>query len=250
MSWLFKIFLSLCLLACPVLGFTVESAHSILEKVDQQMYLPASKFKMRMLITYDKDDTREKQFEGYAQGKDFFFIRFLAPARDKETRYLKRENVMWLYLPKVDKVIQIKGHMLRQGMMGSDFSYEDASENSSLLKDYEPRLLEDELIAEKPAYVLELIAKTPKVTYYRRKLYIDKGSFMPLKSELYAKSGKLLKVATTGDIRKLDDRYYPFRQTMRNALKKNTLTVVETLELEIADEVNDSVFELRHLKRQ
>ena len=73
---------------------------------------------------------------------------------------------------------------------------------------------------------------------------------MPLKSELYAKSGKLLKIGTVDDIRRLEDRYYPYKMTMKNVLKRDSLTVMEVLEIKIGADIDPQVFELRHLKRQ
>ncbi len=232
-------------------AYSLADPVEIIRELDRQRFLTSSSFKMKMIITYGPGDTREKTLEGYEQGEDMFFLHFLSPARDQGTRYLKRGKSMWLYLPKVDKVIHIKGHMLRQGMMGSDFSYEDTAENSHLLDKYTPVLLGEEKLEGEEVYVLELTAKNPGVTYYRRKVWVSKTSFMPLKSELYAKSGKLLKIGTAEDIRKIGaDRYYPYRLTMKNVLKKDTLTVIEISDLKIDREIDPQIFELRHLKRR
>jgi len=40
---------------------------------------------------------------------------------------------------------------------------------------------------------LELIAKVEDVAYHSRKIWIDALRFVPLKEELFAKSGQLLK---------------------------------------------------------
>ena len=245
-----KMLVFVFILSISLTGYTLDDPVAILKELDAQRFLPGSTFKMKMIITYKKGETRERVFEGFEKGSDFFFIKFLSPARDKGTRYLKREGVMWLYLPKVDKVIKIKGHMLRQGMMGSDFSYEDAAENTSLLEDYTPSLIGEEQLALEDAYILELVARRPDVTYYRRKLWVGKKTLMPLKSELYAKSGKLLKIGTVDDIRRLEDRYYPYKMTMKNVLKRDSLTVMEVLEIKIGADIDPQVFELRHLKRQ
>ena len=49
---------------------------------------------------------------------------------DRGTRYLKRDKNLWIYFPKEQDTVKISGHLLKEGMMGSDVSYEDALESS------------------------------------------------------------------------------------------------------------------------
>ena len=100
--------------------------------------------------------------------------------------------------------------MLNQGMMGSDFSYQDIMESDKLTDLYEFELLGEEEIDGRLCYVLEGTAIPGKeVSYYRRKSWIDKERFVGLKEELHARSGCLLKVMTTTKVEQFDDRWYP-----------------------------------------
>ena len=44
-------------------------------------------------------------------------------------RMLKLDDILLTYSPQTDRIIQISGHMLKQSVMGSDFSYNDIMED-------------------------------------------------------------------------------------------------------------------------
>src|SRR5690606_42064802 len=70
-----------------------------------------------------------------------------------------------------DLLVKISGHMLRQGFMGSDFSYEDALESRKLLDSYDFTLEGTEPCGDAVCYVLEATARPGSgVAYARRKL--------------------------------------------------------------------------------
>lgn len=207
----------------------------IIQKVDQNLTFRTARTEARMVIHVDQE-VREKTLLTYDKGRDTAYAEFLSPPRDKGVKYLKIKDNMWMYLPSVDKIIKISGAMLRQSMMGSDFSYEDALESSKLLDKYTATLAGEETIpvtfrqgatevtVERACYVVELVAKVKEVTYYKRKVWADQRLFVPVKEELFAMSGKKLKVMTMGDIKNFGGRYYPLYMTMSNLLRANSQT--------------------------
>ena len=80
-------------------------------------------------------DTRYKTMNAVAEGSDKAFAEFTNP-EDRGTRYLKLEKDMWIYFPKEQDTVKISGHLLKEGMMGSDVSYEDALESRDFKAKY------------------------------------------------------------------------------------------------------------------
>ena len=207
----------------------------IIRKVDANMTYGTARFETRMVIHVDQE-IREKAMVSYAKGRTTSYSEFLSPPRDKGVKYLKIGDNMWMYLPSVDKIIKISGSMLRQSMMGSDFSYEDALESNRLLEKYNATLAKEERIPitfksagrtvtkERECYVVDLVAKVQDITYYKRATWIDKELFVPVKEDLFAMSGKRLKTMTLGDVQKYGSRYYPTYMTMKNLLREGSLT--------------------------
>ena len=116
---------------------------------------------------------------------------------------LKLEDKLWTYSPQTDRVIQISGHMLRQSVMGSDMSYNDMMEDRPLLELYEAILEGSVIIDGRDHWIMLLKAKVKGLSYPQRRSWIDKEYLLPMKEELYAKSGKLLKTATMDGIKKI-----------------------------------------------
>jgi outer membrane lipoprotein-sorting protein len=211
------------------------TAEEIINKVDNNLTFRSARFESKMVI-HVAEEVRTKELISYALGRERSFAEFLSPPRDRGVKFLKIEDNMWMYLPSVDKVIKIAGHMLRQSMMGSDFSYEDVLESSKLLEKYEGKLISEEVVSvpfhregkllyePRTCYVIDLTAKVKEVTYYQRRIWVDQQYFIPVKEELFALSGKKLKVMTLGDIKKFGTRIYPTYYTMSNLLRKDSLT--------------------------
>ena len=142
------------------------TGEEIIRRVDANMTFGTARMESEMVI-HVGDEVRTKKLISYAQGRKKSYAEFTFPARDKGVKYLKIEDNMWMYIPDVDKIIKIAGHMLRQSMMGSDFSYEDALESSKLLEKYNATLISEEIIpvpyhegeklSSKPRYCLSLI---------------------------------------------------------------------------------------------
>ena len=84
-------------------------------------------------------------------------------------------------------------------------------------------------------------AKVDDVAYQMRKLWVDNERYIPLKEELYAKSGKLLKKTELTDIKRIGSRWYPGKITFKNMLKKGAGTEF------IVDEIRFNVEIPEHL---
>ena len=221
----------------------------ILRRVDSNLAFETAWSRARLVIHYRAGDVRTMEFESWADGPQRSFLEFTAPARDAGSRFLRLEGVMWYYLPRVGKSVRIQGHMLRQGLMGSDFSLGDATENPTLLDAYDAVVEADSALDGRPVKVLHLTAKSDDVSYASRRVWVDTERWVPLREERYARGGRLLVTVGLGDFRKLGDRWYPFRVEMDNALQTDTRTILETLEMRLDVDVPERYFTLRYLER-
>ena len=155
---------------------------------------------------------------------------------------LKLEDELWILSPNSDRTIKISGHMLRQSLMGSDLSYEDMMDNAELLEDYDARVIGSEVIDERDCWIVELQAKTAEINYQTRKIWVDKIRYIPLKEELYAKSGKLLKKLELSEIRKIGNRWYPQKMVFKDMLKKGAGTEFIIDKIEFDTEIPEHIF--------
>ncbi len=92
--------------------------------------------------------------------------------------------------------------------------------NRRLERLYDAVVIGEETYQDRPCWIVELNAKIPDASYQMRKTWVDKKRYVPLKEELYAKSGKLLKRTELFDFKRVDNRWFPDRMVFKDMLKK------------------------------
>jgi len=170
-------------------------------------------------------------------------------SQDRGTKFLKIEGDLWMFFPDAEEIIKISGHMLNQGMMGSDFSYQDLMESDKLTDLYDFKIIKEEELDGRPCYVLEGIAREGvKVSYYRRVSWIDKERFIGLKEELYAESGRILKETKVNKIEEIEGRWVAVDSVMENKLRKDTYTQFILIQISFNPEIPEETFSLQNLR--
>ncbi len=225
-----------------------QDATAILNKVDDNINSTTSITKSDMII-YGRRNQRTVTSVGYSEGKNKSFSEYLAPARERGTKMLKLEDNLWIYSPSTDRTIQLSGHMLKQSLMGSDLSYEDMMENRKLTEMYDAKVIGEETIDERKTWVLQLNAKVDDASYDSRKVWVDTERYVPLREELFAKSGQLLKRTELKDVKKIDGRWYPTKMNYKDMLKDGKGTDFIVLEIEFNVEIPAYIFSKGALKR-
>jgi outer membrane lipoprotein-sorting protein len=240
---------AIILLLIPKIIWAQEpTGKEILERIDKNLASKSTITTSRMVI-HGVRQTRTIEAKTWGIGNEKAFTEYLAPAREKGTKMLKLEDKLWIYSPGSDRTIQISGHMLRQSLMGSDLSYEDMMENAKLLENYDAGVIGSEVIEKRDCWIVELQAKTAEVNYQIRKVWVDKNRFVPLKEELYAKSGKLLKRMELFDITKIDSRWYPKKIIFKDMLKTGDGTEFIIDDIKFDQQIPEYYFSKASLKK-
>lgn len=242
--------LAISILALAALGFTQNqmTADEIIEAVDKNMSSDTRITENEMII-HGRRNSRTITARGYSRGKYDNFTEYLSPEREKGTKMLKLEDHLWIYSPSSDRTIQLSGHMLRQSVMGSDLSYEDMMEDRKLTDIYNASIESEEELDGRKVWVLKLVAKVDDATYQSRKMWIDQERFVPLKEDLFAKSGQLLKRTTMSDIQQIDGRWYPMQMNYKDMLKDGKGTDFKVTKMQIDPEIPEHIFTKSSLKK-
>jgi len=236
------------LLSCSPLYAQHPSGKMILENVDRNISSKNRVFSSKMII-HGRRGSRSVESKTWGEGEEKAFTEYIAPAREKGTKMLKLKDKLWMYSPSTDRTIRISGHMLRQSVMGSDLSYEDMMEDQKLTYHYEAVVTGTEPIDGRPCWVLKLEAKTKDVAYFMRKIWVDQSREIPLKEELYAKSGKLLKKLELKDVTRLEDRWFPKRMLFKDMLKKGKGTEFVIQDIKFDQDIPKHIFSKAALRK-
>tara|TARA_S200000501_G_scaffold67635_3_gene59198 strand:- start:14783 stop:15523 length:741 start_codon:yes stop_codon:yes gene_type:complete len=193
----------------------------IIAEMDRNLNAKSRIMKSKMVV-HGRRSSRTIESKNWVIGFDKSFTEYTSPAREAGTKMLKLNDKLWTYSPQTDRVIQISGHMLRQSVMGSDMSYNDMMEDRPLKEIYTANIFSSEKINDRDHWVIFMEATVKGLPYPKRKAWVDKEYFLPVKEELYAKSGKLLKTSTLSNFIQVKDRWFPSKFIYKDELKRNS----------------------------
>jgi len=236
------------LTAICLAGMSQPDAEEILKKVEKNLSSDNRVFESSMTIRGNRT-SRTITSRSFSVGNKKSFTEYLSPAREQGTKMLKLENQLWIYSPSTDRTIQISGHMLRQSVMGSDLSYEDMMDDRKLTDVYDAKVSGDELIDGRKTYILDLVAKVTDAAYHSRKMWIDTERFVPLKEELFARSGQLLKRTTLSDVKQIEGRWFPSTVVYKDILKQGEGTEFRITTIKFNQKIPEYIFTKAALKQ-
>ena len=234
-------------------GFCIVQAQfpegkEILSRIDQNM-TSENRFYSSSMIIHGRRTTLTFKLKTWTAGENKSFTEYTFPVREQGTKMLKLDEQLWIYSPGADRIIQIAGHMLRQSVMGSDLSYEDLMEDSRLTDKYNAKVTGTELIDGRNCWIIELTAFVPETAYHGMKLWVDQERDIPLREEMYAKSGTLLKRSQLSNVERINERWYPKKLVFKDMLKEGMGTELIIDEIEFNVDIPDNVFSKASLKK-
>lgn len=225
-----------------------QDAREIVEKMDKKMRGETMIVEMEMDIVRPRF-SRTIGIKSWSKGQDFSMILITAPARDKGTSFLKRQREIWNWVPNIERTIKLPPSMMAQSWMGSDFTNDDLVRESSVINDYNHRIIGTETIEGHLCHKIEMIPKpNAAVVYGRILIWITKDSYLQLKAENYDEYGGLVSTVFGHQIKKMHDREIPTVLEMVPADKPGQKTVLRYIQLEFDRPIEDGFFSVQRMK--
>jgi len=225
------------------------SATEIVKKAEDQLRGNSSYAEMTMEIVRP-EWKRTMSLKSWAKGTEYALVYVVSPAKDKGTVSLKIGNEMWNWLPTIERSIKVSPSMMMQSWMGSDFTNDDLIRQSSVVDDYNHRLLGEETLQGKECYKVQMDPKPEApVVWGKIIVWITKENFNQIKVEYYDEDDFLVNVMTGSDIRKVGSRVLPTRWEMVPADKQGHKTVMTYDKIDFDVAINDSFFSKANMSR-
>ncbi|MFO7676339.1 MAG: outer membrane lipoprotein-sorting protein [bacterium] len=240
--------IGMLLLAALVGAAELPDGDTMLARIDANAGSENKVIVSEMTI-HGRRGSRSVRTMSWVSGTDRAFTEYLAPERDRGTKMLKLGNQLWTYSPDSDRTILIAGHMLRQSVSGSDLSYEDMLEDPKLTNIYTATVTGSDSAAGRPAWVLELEARSDNVAYRRRRLWVDTERDLVLREERFSKGGTLLKTMEVLSVRRFEGRWLADRAVFRDALKDGGGTEFRIDSIRFDVPIPEHVFSKASLRR-
>ena len=239
--------LALWIISATLFAQEFPSGKSIIAKVDKNLLVKTNLTTVKMEIESERV-TRTLVIKVWGESYHKAYVEYIAPSHVKGIKMLKLDNKLWIFYPLTKRTVQIAGNMLRESMMGSDFSYEDIMNTRPLLEQYKPDVKGKVILNGRKCWILTLEEFVPNVNYYSQKIWIDAERFVPLKVDLFAKSGRLLKRVSLSNVQKVQGRWLPKTSVVKDMLKDGNGTKMTVQVIKLDTEIPASYFNKAILK--
>ena len=231
-------------------GFAQElTAEEIVQKADNLQRGKTSQVEMSMTIIRPKWQ-RTITMKSWSKGRDYSMTYITSPAKDKGQVFLKRENEMWQWVPSISRMIKIPPSMMSQGWMGSDYTNDDILKESSIVVDYNHKLIGEEVVSGIDCYKIEMLPKEDATVVWGKVIkWISKKEFWQLKSEYFDEDGELIRTELASEVKQFSDRKLPSKLEILPADEPGHSTVVNVISARFNIQIDDDFFSQQNMKR-
>ncbi len=153
---------------------------------------------------------KKMSVKSWSRGTDYSVSLVTSPAKEKGSVFLKRKKEAWNYLPTIERTIKLPPSMMTQNWMGTDFSNDDLIKQSSMVVDYNHKIIGTEIIENLNCWKLELIpTEEASVVWGKLIVWIDKKDFMQLKTEFYDEDLEIVNKMVGSNIKVFNNKKLP-----------------------------------------
>jgi outer membrane lipoprotein-sorting protein len=204
---------------------------------------------VKMLI-HREDWQRSMTIKAWTRGQKDSLFYIAAPPKDYGNGTLKKGREMWIYNPKVNRVVKVPPSMMSQSWMGSDFSNNDLAKSDSLLLDYHHSIIGTETHEGKTVYIIKSMPKpNAPVVWGMQHLKIREDQIW-LSEEFFDEDLEPVKIMTAMEIQMLGGKLFPRVWRMRNIDEQDRYTQLTYESLEFKSSLPDRLFTLSSLTQR
>jgi outer membrane lipoprotein-sorting protein len=241
-----------CVLACSAPAAAEEATpdvKAIVQRMDRLYRADNSYVEMEMQVV-NPNYQRTLTLNAWSQGMKKTFIRILSPAKDRGVATLRDDREMWNYFPKIDKTMKVPPSMMMGSWMGSDFTNDDLVKESSLLDDYDAKLLPSPP-GDPSRYYVELRPKAQTASVWGKIItVVSKGDYLPVREEYFDEKGAQMRLIEFKDVRDLGGKRIPTVMELTPLNKPGNKTMIRYRKARFDQGVPADTFTLRNLQKR
>ena len=237
-----KIFFILLVLT---LSLIANEADDIIKKLDENMRGKNVSMEMTMKIV-SLGHERTMKMQSFSEGTKKSFTKILYPPKDRGITFLSLNNQMWQYVPKIERIIKIPPSMMLQNWMGSDITNDDMVKQSSLVDDYDARVIQK----QGSVVTIELIPKEDAAVVWGKIITnIDTTTYTSNKDIFYDEDGVEVRYFIYDKVKKFSKYYIPTVWRVESVDKKDRYTEIILEDVKYDTEISKEYFKKSALKR-
>jgi outer membrane lipoprotein-sorting protein len=202
-----------------------------------------------MTMTIHRPDwERSMSMRAWSEGDKLSLVRVEKPKKDAGNGTLLKDNDMWTFSPKINRIIKIPSSMMSQGWMGSDFSNKDISKSTDILDQYEHNLTAQADVDGHTVYTIEAIPHEDAAIVWGKEVLKIRDDFVMLEEQYWDQDGVLVKVMQTREIAEMGGRTVARVLRMGKLETPEEWTEMTVSEIEFDLDLPNGIFTLSNLR--
>ena len=202
-----------------------------------------------MTMTIHRPDwERSMSMRSWTVGDKTSLVRITEPKKDAGNATLMKDDQMWTFTPRVNRVLKIPSSMMSQGWMGSDFSNKDVSKSTDILYEYEHRLLETREEDGHRVYVIEAVPHEEAAVVWGKEILHIRDDYVLLEEQFWDQDGVLVKSMRALEVKDMSGRSVASKMRMSKAEVEGEWTQLEMATIEFDQPMRDGLFTLSNLR--
>ena len=184
----------------------------------------------------------------WTRGDKDALVRFVEPARSAGDATLKRGDDMWVFTPRLNRVVKIPFSMMAASWMGSDFSYTDLSKSDELVVHFDSRVVGTELHDGHTVFIIEATPHASAPVIWGKALVKVRDDDLLIEETFFDQDARPVKRLSALEIGTLGGRRYVVRLRMTKIEEPDTWTELVYREATFGRELPDGLFTQSNLR--
>ena len=244
------------LLLLAMLGLALQIQASEVDTLNPRDLIRAAMEHWRGVTSYSEmtmtvhrsEWQRSFSMQAWTEGDKLSLVRVTEPKRDAGNGTLVRDQSMWTFSPKINRILKVPSSMMNQSWMGSDFSNKDISKSTDIIDQYDHRLLKTETRDNHLQYTIESIPHEEAAVVWGKEILVIRDDFVMLRQEFWDQDDILVKEMNTTAIEFMDGRSIASALRMQKLETPDEWTEMTVDAIDFDIEMNSNQFTLSNLR--
>ena len=235
-----------CLFSSQALSVDMNPRDLIQQAMDH--WRGTSSYSEMSMTIHRPDWNRSMSMRSWTRGEKTSLVRVTEPKKDAGNGTLLKDNNMWTFAPKVNRIIKVPSSMMSQSWMGSDFSNKDISKSTDIIDQYDHSLLETREQDGHKVYVIESIPHEDAAVVWGKEVLSIRDDNVLLEQQFWDQDGVLVKTMKALKIKQLGGRTVASIIRMGKVDTPDEWTEMSVQDIEFDVSHPDSLFTLSNLR--
>ena len=200
------------------------------------------------MIIHRSDWQRSFSMQAWTEGDKLSLVRVTEPKRDAGNGTLVKDQSMWTFSPKINRIIKVPSSMMNQSWMGSDFSNKDISKSTDVIDQYDHRLLGSATEGDHLLYTIESIPHEDAAVVWGKEVFVIRDDYVMLRQEFWDQDNILVKKMDTTEISVMGGRTIASRLRMHKIESPDEWTEMVVDDIDFDIELSGNLFTLSNLR--